>query len=1245
MSSASNSTSPQYSRQLEVLSALYRSIPSNVWSDEVEKALTQILDSLQTTEIPDQLVASYNSEQLEAWLNEAQEQYEKMGAINHERMKSLVELSDIDLHQSIFETLFLFDLESGPPLEIRERDGFDEEGKPIYKVSQYPVLQEKALSGVEGLERFLPQMLKQGYAVTDTPGMSQYLNTEYPDLAGNLKQNANTSIRAITTIGSLGGIGHKPDSDMDAQVIFDTNPQFDHAWNDADFFIALLSQIFQSVYHATLQEALDESTRNTIQREIEEAMRKEYGETLSEDERHIVRSLFPSNFKTRLEAELIKAFQKLPSAQQARLLWNQISKVLNQYPYFEKYLSQLTKFFSFIKVESQEKVLANWFPFSLKKLNREQMLRWLAEFYWERYVDDSDFRRILKHHGQQYGLEPKKMNRADQNRALLENLRNLNQRGPVVKGFLIHLMGKLAIFYQSRLPEVVSLLRTQFDPRKQFLQDDFLVGLSEPLKENFRAQMIGLVDAYSEHDAIRLESEKEYAVHSKIRFAEAYIAHKYPDTEVHYFSNILRKQRVGHHTSFLVSSEGSMAYDVMLNDFLLNPAVVLAGSMPIPFNLPHEVKTLCNIGALPEAEWTLSQTIEENAEQFTIRELADWGDNRISRKKFLGHAIPIFLRESEKVSHRNLPKALLNCWWVEMLCQEPADQTLTSLTQLLWNPQKRHFLVKAIEHSWVGAIESMETEYPQLVRDPWWLKFTEMLLRFEDPEIQKSMIFCFAQHLRISDIIDYNNRGNPIRLDESATWRIRALVSFYNFFIPDENERKELMKFSQGRDDVCNRMEKTLKIQFLHAMRRTEQKLIDEGNHHSLKLLMGYVLKLGGNQIGPKAKTVAAFTLHLLDELNQQLIITDQKVIHKALEGKELNRVEKQQLEGYQADRLRVQTTVNQLMDYYENWGMAPDSEHIEKLILDSRMNLHGDPLENVIFKYHFERNFKRKPFQIPTPISKSLSVPRKRIMLNFNNRTQRWVFKSVLSKQELAGVSRRLAKKESEIDMFEDHLVQGLARCVFSGYLGFSTTNLTSFEKPAGRITGTAASNPVNHQELQFLAAELREFFPPISVSPRELLEDIHYIREIFMACNVNRFNTISLVVRDNFGDCFVVDFDVDRIKVKLKPSDMKFDPAFSRFFMQFNSRECRYMFMKTLGQLNIPLDMSHRPHFKIWINTGNFNLPIAPKFYRIYLEGVAHALWPLESMGTAVFLHPARLNHGLDFFGKRAIQNRQVS
>ena len=134
--------------------------------------------------------------------------------------------------QAIFEIILLFDinpLNSGP-LKAQEQSGkFDKEASPVMGTQTFDVFQKGAIHGIDGLERFLPSPSIKGEA-----GMDAYLEKEFSgtDLISHFKQNSKNPIKAIISTGSLGGIGHKPDSDLDIGVIIDTNPLLDFSWND-----------------------------------------------------------------------------------------------------------------------------------------------------------------------------------------------------------------------------------------------------------------------------------------------------------------------------------------------------------------------------------------------------------------------------------------------------------------------------------------------------------------------------------------------------------------------------------------------------------------------------------------------------------------------------------------------------------------------------------------------------------------------------------------------------------------------------------------------------------------------------------------------------------------------------------------------------------------------------------------------------------------------------------------------------
>ena len=83
---------------------------------------------------------------------------------------------------------------------------------------------------------------------------------------------------------------------------------------------------------------------------------------------------------------------------------------------------------------------------------------------------------------------------------------------------------------------------------------------------------------------------------------------------------------------------------------------------------------------------------------------------------------------------------------------------------------------------------------------------------------------------------------------------------------------------------------------------------------------------------------------------------------------------------------------------------------------------------------------------------------------------------------------------------MFESNLVEGVARCTFSGYVGFGGKHLSTFEKPASQVHSDIAMNAVSGGALVIIAKEIIKFFKPFTVSSRELMSDIHYVRDCLL-------------------------------------------------------------------------------------------------------------------------------------------------
>ena len=97
--------------------------------------------------------------------------------------------------------------------------------------------------------------------------------------------------------------------------------------------------------------------------------------------------------------------------------------------------------------------------------------------------------------------------------------------------------------------------------------------------------------------------------------------------------------------------------------------------------------------------------------------------------------------------------------------------------------------------------------------------------------------------------------------------------------------------------------------------------------------------------------------------------------------------------------------------------------------------------------------------------------------------------------------------------------------------------------------------------------------------------------------------------------------------------------DEQFPEFLLRFNSQQCRVLFLRHLAALKIPILSSNRPKLNIWISPGKYDLPIAQKFLQRYINGIARALWPTDSIGTREQLKPTALDKTFDQMGQEAL------
>ena len=418
-------------------------------------------------------------------------------------------------------------------------------------------------------------------------------------------------------------------------------------------------------------------------------------------------------------------------------------------------------------------------------------------------------------------------------------------------------------------------------------------------------------------------------------------------------------------------------------------------------------------------------------------------------------------------------------------------------------------------------------------------------------------------------------------------------------------------------------------------MSRVEEKLCNIGHDRALKQITNQLERLSEKiyENSDKKKLLSP----LLQTVNQRVSIVDSELRQKLKKKIPLNNVEQFQANIVYEELQKLKSVQKKIVDYFAGLGLKIQQSWVRKIILNSKVRVSGDALENAAFKYYFEQNLERKPFQLQRPFSNSMCKPSSKIKVEFNRKTRKWKFGTIISgNKEVDGT-----ETEKVIPMLEADLTEGIARIALSGFISFDGKHVPKFEKPVSQAKSDVAKNSISGGELFSLAADINTFFSQFEISSREMLENIHYIRDVMMICNVNKQDTITLIVRDNFAYFYVKNFQIGNIVIKNIPQNLNFkgEDLLTKFYMRLNSRDCRLLFMRQLSNLKIPLRTSNQPHLGTWINGSNFYLPDSLKNKQIYLNGIAKKLWPKDSIGTKEQLKPTPLTHTFDQIGKAAL------
>ncbi|MBF0289039.1 MAG: hypothetical protein HQM14_14570 [SAR324 cluster bacterium] len=1227
-----------FERQWKALVSLYSRLPSHPPLEKVEAQLHETLNLLQSTTLSQKLSDTFPDENLSELQQKSEEDYHKMYQVNRKRVQSMVALSPVELQQVIAEGLILFHInpEDHPPLGISVLMREEADSQPAVKEMEFPLFPQNSPCGIDRVDEFfhvgknLPEGKQQLPAVElleDHPELQQAWNKQYE-----------YQIKAITAVGSLGGIAHKVDSNLDLQVIVGSEPDFLCAWNDADFFLAAMCTILQNVQQGFFHDYLSAEKQKSLGVYCRKKLHAHCVSELTEEELSNVEILFPSTFQKFMEDQTWKLFGQLNIKAQQQFFIKYAIIVLQELPELISYFKYLLVVFPFLRSIPKEQIQLRCFPYSPPKLSPEHVLKWLTKFYAEQHLGSQQVVQLKQKYAAKQNIEMEKINPAISHKLLLHHFQQNPRRYRILQGFLEFLASRQNYFKRQGFSQTFVLLQKKFDPQQANLKPAHLSQFSKKITKAFQQRMEELLFNFCDWSAVQKEGEMEVPLHIKVKHVERYLGYKYPQVETRIFHHFLRRQKQGKHVPFLALPESTEANGYLFNDVVLNTSLFLAGTMPLPFILPESIRKWARAEIYPKSSWPF---INDQGKTFFLNQISDWGPSQLSMQEIYSHSLPIFLHESLKIHRRRLLHGLWSCFWVEMLCCRIDEPASTSVSDLLQHPEKRYFLKQAPDHEWSMIFVQMEEEYPFLLYDPAWIKFTEMLFRFDNEEIRNHIIFVFSQYIRITDIVDGSSQTfAPLRKPSDPNWRNNALIRFYEEFFKEPQERMLLYLFAQGRDDIAHKVEERLKVIILESMNRLKNKLLEVEKTNAVAQLSRTLLAKGVEE-----KNVSAFQTRVnehFQEKEREFFILGEDAFQPA--GKNRS-IEEETASDPQVQAMRDQdmAIAETLAADCKEMAIPLEKEALFSILLSSHIAVAGDPKECQVFHKLLLKSFNPLPTQVYEPVSKNLRVPRKNIRLRYNNRKRRWGFYTAISKHEavMSGASGQQIA-DSEKLMFEMGIAEGLARCVFSGFIGIDSWNLTNFIKESTTETKKkqAISN-MSSNALQELAFILHRFFAEDCFSPREILEDRRYVREVCVACNVNYLGCISLIIRDSFGDHYVVSYDMNKIRLGVPPHfQITSDISFPQFFLQLNNAEGRKLFMQKLYSLNIPFDEKHPPKFQVWVNYGDFALTASPNHYRIYIQGITDYLWPAEKIAGPDFLSPLVLDETFDKIGRAAIE-----
>ena len=347
--------------------------------------------------------------------------------------------------------------------------------------------------------------------------------------------------------------------------------------------------------------------------------------------------------------------------------------------------------------------------------------------------------------------------------------------------------------------------------------------------------------------------KREALFKTRLQLIQKYIEDKFPKAEIYMFGMSLDMYRAGKYTSSLEFKESSgSAYELILNYETLMPGIQFTPVIPAHFVFPTAVNND------PSLYQRLTDYIDFQAVDFydTVAPMMiDMGHTPNLDTSYVAKHMTAAYWEAFKASSGNLPKATLNLLRFEMLIEKKFHQTIIQIikdpkdlnTMVSPRPMKQADADLQMKSEIGGApnwaVVAIEFDAPQLLQDPWWLRYKALKIGFGEDngvagldssqrnEISRIIDLAFALHVRISDV--FTKPGDNRAFD---THREQVLLRMLETaFPPGTKKRTFIEHIFAGEVQAVTQFENELRANFRWCLERIQKKIGGMGVENQIR--------------------------------------------------------------------------------------------------------------------------------------------------------------------------------------------------------------------------------------------------------------------------------------------------------------------------------------------------------------------------------------------------------------------------